>query len=333
MFNFFKKPTMMDGAIHAIYGPNPPRKSADVQRATNLAAGLLGNRVDFREVQTLAEQLYAGPMPYSTHDLAVSMALAFFHRVDLMQHLAEMQLPARMQVLDWFKAGYVNPHFARNFEDTLYEDYKPFVEAATAKAPMSKAQAKYTNEVRYYIRYIFLKEHWEAFDEARMSDFQLALMKGGKSPKAAAMLCACAFCGVKLEAEKLSDRDIEHTNEIGNAADEAEARIADYEGYNTSLKDDQFALWNATLSAVRKEHGFDLGEMADRRITVVGKIKIFMTISKTEIAYHGRQIVISVPLFFVRPDAERTELLAEAIQKATALDPDTDDFLMNHELV
>ena len=120
----------MDGAIHAIYGPNPPRKSADVQQAAYVSVSLLGNRVDFRDVQTIAGQLYAGPIPYSTYDLAVSVALKFFHQQDLMPKLAEVQLPARMQVFDWFKAGLVNPHFARNFEDVLYKDYKPFVNAA-----------------------------------------------------------------------------------------------------------------------------------------------------------------------------------------------------------
>jgi hypothetical protein len=333
MFNFFaKKPTLMDGAIHAIYGPNPPRKSADVQRAANLAASLLGNRVDFRQVQTLAGQLYAGPMPYSTHDLAVSVALKFFHQEDLTPQLAEMQLAARMQTLEWFKAGYVNPHLARNFENVLYKDYKPFVEAGPA--PLNKAQARHTNEIRYYLRYIFLKEHWEALERRSIVDFQLEMLKLGNSPKDVAVLCACMFCEVDLKAKEPSERDAKICDEIGAAADEAEARIADYEGSTTSLNDDQFALWNTTLDAVRKEHGFEFGEIGKRiAIAVVGEVKIFIVISKTEIAYHGRQIAISAPLFFVRPDAERAELLAEAIQKATALDPDTDDFLVNHELV
>jgi hypothetical protein len=47
-----------------------------------------------------------------------------------MQRLAEAQIPARMQVFDWFKAGYLNPNLARMFEDALYKDYKPFVNAA-----------------------------------------------------------------------------------------------------------------------------------------------------------------------------------------------------------
>ena len=134
MFNFFgKKPTALDAAIHAIYGPNPPRKTADVQQAVNLATGLLCGRVGFREIKILAEQLYAGPMPYSTHDLAASVALNFFRRPGLMPQLAEVQILARMQVLDWFQTGYVNPHLARAFEDALYKDYKPCVNTAPPK--------------------------------------------------------------------------------------------------------------------------------------------------------------------------------------------------------
>jgi hypothetical protein len=133
--NFFKKkPTLMDGLIHATYGPNPPPKTADSQQAANLATGLLHGRVSFWDVKILADQLYAGPMPYSTHDLAASVALNFFRRPELMPTLVEMQIAARMQVLDWFKQGLVNPNIARVFEDALYKDYKPFVGAAAGTA-------------------------------------------------------------------------------------------------------------------------------------------------------------------------------------------------------
>jgi hypothetical protein len=135
VFNFFKKkPTLMDGLIHAVYGPNPPAKTADVQQAANLATGLLHGRVSFWDIKTLADQLYAGPMPYSTHDLATSVALNFFRRPELMPGLAEVQIVARMQVLDWFKQGFVNPNIARTFEDALYKDYKPFVNAPARTA-------------------------------------------------------------------------------------------------------------------------------------------------------------------------------------------------------
>jgi hypothetical protein len=135
VFSFFKKkPTLMDGVTHAVYGPNPPAKIADVQQAANLATGLLHGRVRFSDIKALADQLYAGPMPYSTHDLATSVALNFFRRPELMQGLAKMQIVAPMHVLDWFKQGLVNPNIARAFEDALYKDYKPFVNAPARTA-------------------------------------------------------------------------------------------------------------------------------------------------------------------------------------------------------
>jgi hypothetical protein len=334
MFNFFgKKPSALDAAIHMIYGPNPPRKSADVQQAANLATSLLGGRVSFRDIKTTADQLYAGPIPYSTHDLATSVALSFFRRPDLMPQLSEVQIAARMQVLDWFKAGYVNPNLARAFEDALYKDYKPFVNAAPPKAAMSKAQAKYNNNVRYYLHHIFPKEHWKALDDVtKNSDFQFKLMEDGTSSKEAAILRACAFCQVELGDKNPSDRDIKISGEIVAAANEAEALIADYEGHNTSLNDNQFALWNKTIKTMKDEYVFEFGEIG-RRVTAVDKIKILIAISKTEIKYSGFQILISAPLFFVRPDSERVELLSKALIAASELAPDTDDFLMTHDLV
>jgi hypothetical protein len=62
------------------------------------------------------------------------VALNFFRRPELMPQLAEVQIPARMQVLDWFKAGYVNPNLARAFEDALYKDYKPHGERGPVKS-------------------------------------------------------------------------------------------------------------------------------------------------------------------------------------------------------
>jgi hypothetical protein len=58
----------MDGLIHAVYGPNPPAKTADVRQAANLATGLLHGRVSFWDIKTLADQLYAEPMLYSSHE-------------------------------------------------------------------------------------------------------------------------------------------------------------------------------------------------------------------------------------------------------------------------
>lgn len=137
MFSFIrKKPSAMDAAIHLIYGPNPPRKTADAQQATNMAMSLLRWKIHHTEVKAVAEQLNAGPMPYSTADLAVSVALNIFKRPDLMPSLVEAQITARMEVLEWLKQGFVNTNLAHAFEDDLYARYKRLVTNDTAASLM-----------------------------------------------------------------------------------------------------------------------------------------------------------------------------------------------------
>ena len=99
MFGFAKKtqskaPTLLDGVIKSIYGANPPKKTADVSEATNLAADqLLGGVFERTDLVRAAEELNTGPMPYSTHDLAVSVALRAFKDVppDDRRHLFTIQ--------------------------------------------------------------------------------------------------------------------------------------------------------------------------------------------------------------------------------------------------
>lgn len=136
MFSIFRKIfrrkqyTLMDAMIHAIYGENPPAKSADVDRAVTIAhEDLLCGRVAVSEVRRIASALAAGPMPYSTHDLAIATALSFFKTSSHFDLLAEVQISARLRVLDWMTNGQVAPSVARIFEDALYRIYKPRVRA------------------------------------------------------------------------------------------------------------------------------------------------------------------------------------------------------------
>ncbi|WP_439498129.1 hypothetical protein [Bosea sp. (in: a-proteobacteria)] len=131
MFGFFKKkPTIVDAAIREIYGDNPPAKSAVLEHAVTLAyEGLLFEQIPRRDVERLATSLFNGPMPYSTHDLAVSTAHAFFSASHNIEKLSGCQLAARACVLSWLKAGQVAPMIAWAFESALYVDYKPAVSA------------------------------------------------------------------------------------------------------------------------------------------------------------------------------------------------------------
>lgn len=132
MFGFFKKkpPTGMDAVIRAIYGDNPLPKSANLVQSVSLAySGLLSEHVDFSDVQATAKELFDGPIPYSTHDLAASVALNFFKRPQLFDQLQESQLEARLKVAGWAKEGKVAKPLALSFEQVLYQRYKPRVES------------------------------------------------------------------------------------------------------------------------------------------------------------------------------------------------------------
>jgi hypothetical protein len=131
MFGFLKKkrqPTLMDQFIKSVYGDNPPAKSADVDEAVRLAANeLLQGAVSPASLAPLARQLADSPIPYSTHDLAVSVALRIFKDADehARQGLFTAQLMARLTALQWAKEGKLVPALLGAFEQTLYELYKP----------------------------------------------------------------------------------------------------------------------------------------------------------------------------------------------------------------
>lgn len=128
MFGIFKKkqPTALDGVIRAIYGDHPPAKSADLERAVTIAhEDILCELVTLTEVRNVANGLFAGPIPYSTHDLAVAVALSFFKKPEHLNSLKDVQLAARLRVLNWMKDGKVARSVTTSFEDTLYTTFKP----------------------------------------------------------------------------------------------------------------------------------------------------------------------------------------------------------------
>jgi hypothetical protein len=153
LFGIFKKkqPTALDGVIRVIYGDNPPAKSADLERAITIAhEDLLAEQVPMSEVRRIASGLAAGPIPYSTYDLSVATALSFFKNPELFNVLEEIQIGARVRVLNWMKGGKVAPGMLKIFEDALYRLYKPSAEAAAAPATtdeVHQSQANQSDEV------------------------------------------------------------------------------------------------------------------------------------------------------------------------------------------
>lgn len=117
---------VLEELIFMIYGNPPPLKRANLEVAAQIAyEELLMEVVGKVEIRTLTTELNAGPIPYSTHDLALSVALNYFKRSDLSTLLGEAQLFARMKMVDWSKQGLVAPILMQNFEEFLYQQYKP----------------------------------------------------------------------------------------------------------------------------------------------------------------------------------------------------------------
>lgn len=129
MFDLFsrkKKPkNALDEFIFAVYGNPPPAKRANVGHAVELANDLLAGLIDEKDVGRQAIALNDGPIPYSTHDLALSITLTFFKQPENVPHLFETQLLARIKMLDWLEKGLVAPMLVQSFENVLYKVYKP----------------------------------------------------------------------------------------------------------------------------------------------------------------------------------------------------------------
>jgi hypothetical protein len=125
LFGGKKKPeTPMDVFIKAMYGDPPPPKRAKLSEAVVLANDLLMGEVTEGEIMTLATQLNSGPIPYSTHDLALSVALNFFKDPARISRLGSAQLMARMSMIEWLQEKKVAPLLVQSVEDTLYKLYK-----------------------------------------------------------------------------------------------------------------------------------------------------------------------------------------------------------------
>ena len=131
MFGLFrkKKPeTALDVFIHTVYGNPPPRKTAKLEASIQLALEeLLCGLVSEQDVTRVATELNSGPIPYSTHDLAVSVALAFFKQPERIDHLFDAQLLARLKVSEWTGQKKVVAPLAETFENVLYRLYRQTV--------------------------------------------------------------------------------------------------------------------------------------------------------------------------------------------------------------
>lgn len=144
-----KPKTVLDQFIFTVYGNPPPPKRANVEQAIALACDkLLLGLVDREAVRKHALDLAETPIPYSTHDLAISVALNFFKDSQYIPHLGTAQLAARMQAMLWTKDGLVVAPLMDAFENTLYKLYKPGP-PARPKPPLSDRPMPAPDDERY----------------------------------------------------------------------------------------------------------------------------------------------------------------------------------------
>jgi len=128
MFGRFKKkpPSPLEELVKAMYGDSPPSSKPDLEQAVRLAhENLLHLLIDEGEVRAIAKELNDGPMPYSTHSLAISAALNFFRRPDRVSVLQHAQIMARMTALEWAQQKKIPPTLLAAFEESLYKRYRP----------------------------------------------------------------------------------------------------------------------------------------------------------------------------------------------------------------
>lgn len=148
MFGFLrkKKPAnALDEFIFLVYGNPPPPKRASVRDAAKLAfEQLLMRKVSEQEVRAVTDDLSSGPIPYSTHDLALSVALNFFKQPARVDGLREAQLQARLKMTEWVRAGFAVPVIAKSFEEVLYKLYKPVPKSATGSSALAPESLKKT---------------------------------------------------------------------------------------------------------------------------------------------------------------------------------------------
>jgi hypothetical protein len=108
-----------------MFGLFKKKKAADLETSIEMAyKDILTKLIDKKEITNIATALYEGPMPYSTEDLAFSVALNFYKRPENKKLLEETQLMARMKMLECFQQGKMNVLLVQAFEEVLYKLYK-----------------------------------------------------------------------------------------------------------------------------------------------------------------------------------------------------------------
>ncbi|MGH0214451.1 hypothetical protein NKY66_11105 [Sinorhizobium meliloti] len=133
--------TAMDAFIETVYGKGAVRTAAP-EVAKDLADRvLLRGRIPKRDIDAVCAQLCAGPIPYSTEDLAVSIALNFFRNPELKRTLRGAAANARAQAMIWKVEGRMAPALYESFHQTLHPIALEYVQATNRYAKEARALA------------------------------------------------------------------------------------------------------------------------------------------------------------------------------------------------
>jgi hypothetical protein len=200
LFGFFRKtpPTIMDGLVGSIYDKRSGKKEADLLEASRVAfEELLCEIIEYSDVHVLAKKLFDGPMPYSTHDLAVSVSLNFFRDADLFDDLKEAQISARLQVVQWVREGKVVVPLAQAFEEVLYKLYKPVLAASAAKSNTQMPKIDETIDTEFE----------EILENLRVANNGATPQKAAKTVKDIMTWQHNVFMGQKLDEDFLPKAD------------------------------------------------------------------------------------------------------------------------------
>jgi hypothetical protein len=101
-------------------------KSIDPQRAADLAfKRLLASYIPLNELDMIARELSQAIDVKTDHELALATALFIFEQEELQSSLIEVQMMARLSMVEWLQDGKVGPAEAKHFENRLYRLYKP----------------------------------------------------------------------------------------------------------------------------------------------------------------------------------------------------------------
>ena len=123
MFGFFRKKSEAEKTtelgILLVYGKSPPKKRANVLQAIVLANELLMGVIEEKELAKTAFSLNDCPTPFSTHELAISVAFKFFKKQENILQLDAAHCFARLVILEWYREGLVVSTYVRMFEDFL----------------------------------------------------------------------------------------------------------------------------------------------------------------------------------------------------------------------